>query len=233
MLPQAEPFPLLGAQAPAAPNRLRSSSEARQEESSISAEAPARRRPRLPRVLEMDDQRSLRNSDLASWNNDYATNMADAAHVKLQHRLPTIAKKNAAFWVYGAGIGGVGTDAVLTTRSRTADPLSIFAGDSLMTALTGIDPSTTGRKRSHGEDEEQESDSETRRIRARGEESSQLGRGDNLPIAEDETIFPIGDDVRTLLHPIPIHLTLNLEYRNGPPRSTCSRRPFLSNALEH
>ena len=122
--------------------------------------------------------------------------MANAAHVKLQKKLPAVAKRNAAFWVYGTGIGGIGLD---SRESGIDSPLSIFAGDKLMTALTGIEPPVTARKRSHGEDEERESDREARRVRARGEESSQFGRGDNLLMAEDDIMFPIGDEVSPLL----------------------------------
>ena len=202
MLPPPEPFPPMAPQAPGEPGFLRSSSEAPHEESSESAEAPARRRPRAPRVFGMDGQKSLRNAHLASWNNNYAANMADAARAKLQHKVPAVAKKNAAFWVYGAGIGGVGMG---LGGSKLASPLDMFAGDSLVTALIGVAPETTGRKRSHAEDEEHEIDSETRRVRMRSSDGDQIGRGDNLVLPDDDTMGIPGDDVSTPNSYQPIH----------------------------
>lgn len=192
MLPPPEPFPPMAPMAAAQPGFLRSSSEAPQEESSPSAEALARRRPRAPKVLGMDVQKSLRNADLASWNNDYAANMADASRVKLQHKLPTLAKRNAPFWVYGTGINGIGT----TSRaSNLASPLDMFAGDNLMAALTGIVPETTKRKRSHTEDEDPGTDREARRVRMRDADEDQVGRGDDHLLADDDTMGIPLDDV--------------------------------------
>ena len=191
MLPPAEPFPPMVPQAPAEPGFLRSSSEAIQEKSSESAEAPARRRPRLPRVLTMDDQKSLRNADLASWNNNYASNMANATKNKLQHKASALTKKNAAFWVYGTGINGVG---VRVGGPKLPNPLDMFAGDSLMTALTGVAVQTTRRKRSLTEDVGHETDSEARRVRMRDEDEDQIGRGDNLIIPDDNTMGIPGDE---------------------------------------
>ena len=191
MLPPAEPFPPMLPQAPVEPGFLRSSSEAIQEESSKSAEAPARRRPRLPRVLTMDDQKSLRNADLASWNNNYASNMANATKNKLQHKASALAKKNAAFWVYGTGINGVG---VRVGGPKLPNPLDMFAGDSLVTDLTGVAVQTTGRKRSLTKDVGHETDSEARRVRMRDEDEDQIGRGDNLIIPDDDTMGILGDE---------------------------------------
>lgn len=220
MLPPPEPFPLMAPQAPAEPGFLRSSSEAHQGESSESAEAPARRRPRVPRVLGMDEQKALRNADLASWNNNYITNMVAATKVKQQHKLPTLAKKNAAFWVYGAGINDAGTG---IGASKLVSPLDMFAGDNLIGTLTGATIKTAGRKRSYTEEADRESDSEARRVRTRDTEDDLIGRGDNLILPNDETLPVFDDDVSS---PIQSQSTLPLkpttEYRNRPPRSTSS-----------
>ena len=183
ILPEGEAFPTIAAQAPAGSGFLRTSSEAPQE-SSESAEAPARRRVAAPKYLPMDQQRSLRNNDLSSWNNNYALNMAGAAQAKQQRKASALAKRNAVFFVYGTGIGGVGQG---VGDSKLPSPLDMFAGDRLMAALTGFGPAPTGRKRSHAE-EEHESDSEGRRVRVREDDGDEVGRGDNQAPGEEDTI---------------------------------------------
>ena len=199
ILPEAEAFPTTAPQAPAETGFLRSSSEAPQE-SSESAEAPARRRVARPKYLPMDQLRSLRNNDLASWNNNYVLNMAGAAQSKQQHKVAVLAKRNAAFFVYGAGIGGVGQG---LGESKFPSPLDMFAGDRLMTALTGLEPVPRGRKRFRTEEEEEdehESESEGRRVRAREDDGDEAGRGDNLALGEEDTMDMgmglQGDDVK-------------------------------------
>ena len=182
VLQEAEPFPTAAPQASAETGFLRSSSEAPQE-SSESAEAPARRRVAAPKYLPMDQLTSLRNNDLASWNNNYILNMAGAAQAKQQHKATVLAKRNAAFFVYGAGIGGVGQG---LGGSELPSPLDMFAGDRLMSALTGLEPAPGRRKRSHAEEEEHESDSEGRRVRAREDDGDEVGRGDNLALGEED-----------------------------------------------
>lgn len=193
-LPEAEAFPERVPEAQAQGSFFRSSSEAPQE-SSESAEAPARRRNAAPKLLPWDDQRSLRNSDLASWNNNYAANMAAAKQVKQQHKAQTLANKNAYAWVYGNGIGGVGLG---LGAAHLPSPLQMFSGDQLMTALTGIEPPKK-RKRSHTEEETGDSDSEGRRVRAREDGGDQVARGEPKGPGDEDTMGMGmgGDDVRT------------------------------------
>jgi hypothetical protein len=93
-------------------------------------------------------------------NTDYMQNMAVAARQKHNNRKPTQAKKNAAYWVFGIGIGSVGSG---VGTSRAVHPLHFFSGDELREALA---PNLAGRKRRADDDEE----SEGRRVRAREEE---------------------------------------------------------------
>ena len=242
VLREAEAFPTTAARAPAQTGLLRSSSEVLQE-SSETAEAPAaRRRPHAPKYLPMDQQTSLRNNDLASWNNNYAANMADAAHAKQQHKIPALAKKNAAFFVYGAGIGGVGHG---LGGLKLPSPLDMFAGDQLMTALTGLEPAPIRRKRSYPEEEEAlGSDSEGRRVRARDDGGDEVGRGEVTALDDEDTMGTgmdmQGDGVRLpSLGLIPKEEEPSVTnhhagHRNRPPcRSTSRRRFLLPNALEH
>ena len=183
LLPEAEAFPSLPAQDPAQPGLPRSSSEAQREssQSSESAGAPARRR-RAPKPLPADAQTSLRNNDLASWKDNYLDNMANMAENKRHHKKPALARKNAHAFVYGTGIGGAGLP---LGGSQLPNPLSMFAGDHLMTALTGVQPLERKRSRIGGDEE---TDSEERRVRARDDDGDQAGRGVNLALQDDDTM---------------------------------------------
>lgn len=122
---------------------------------------PARaRRIRKPKVLITDGATALRNMDLAQWNNEYVSNMVHAREQKQQNKIPTIAKKNAMFWVFGRGIGGVGIG--LGAR-REPHPLKQFSGEELYNAVSG---KKRPRKRSHSPA------SSERRVRTRSEELS-------------------------------------------------------------
>lgn len=252
-LPEAEAFPPMTAQGPTQTVFFRSSS-GHPQESSESAEAPIRRRTAAPKYLTMDQQTSLSNNDLASWNNNYALNMASAAQAKQQHKASRLAKKNAIFFIYGIGIGGVGRG---LGGAKLPSPLNMFAGDQLMTAL-GIEPSTR-RKRNHADDEEATSDSEgRRRVRAREDDDDEVGRGDNMALDEDDAMdlgmAMQGDDVIPLSPPIShfsssppllfpssppppslLKQVLNFPtgHRSRPPRRPRTRRLLLPNALEH
>lgn len=134
---------------------------------------------RQPRTIMADDPAELRNSDLAQWNSEYALNMAVAARFKQANKLATIAKKNAAFWVLGSGIGAVGTG---IGASATPHPLAAFSGGRLLEALTGIKttvPAKRGRrKRSHDETSGGDDDADPqRRVRARSGDQ-EIGDGD-------------------------------------------------------
>ncbi|KAM5443217.1 R8 protein [Microsporum ferrugineum] len=114
--------------------------------SSETGETKARFRRKHPKMVEMDEPAELRNSDLAQWNSGYAENMAAAAKAKVHNRLITIAKKNAAFWVLGSGIGAVG---IGLGAGAVLHPLVAFSGDQLLASLTGVACRERRRKRSH------------------------------------------------------------------------------------
>ena len=136
------------------------------------------RRTRVPKVVPVDDQTALRNTELAQINNEYVQNMLAVLKQKQQNKLPAQAKKNAAFWVFGQGIGSVG---IGLGASHTVHPLCAFSGDELHALLS---PETKRKARKRGRragnhDEESGSDSDGRRVRARGESEEQIGRGEN------------------------------------------------------
>lgn len=187
VLPEAEPFPERNAAV---------SENVAQEDPTPQGQAVnvPLRRARRPRALEMDDVVELRRAELTAWNNNYVANMAQVARSKLNHQLPSVAKKNAAFWVFGAGIGNVGTG---VGRSRLSGPLSVFSGSGLMLILDSpLSPPLTEKRKSPS-DEQSSPESEGRRVRARREaEQQQIGRGEE-PLRTDDLdpFHTIEDDV--------------------------------------
>ena len=134
----------------------------------------------------------LRNADLASWKDDYLANMAEASRSRQRHQAPRVAKKNAAQYVAGLGIGDMG-------RSTFLNPLTIFAGDSLLGMLTGARP-VAGRKRDREHISEEDTDSETRRQRLRGNEED-FGRGKAVFNLDNDVAMQI-DDVSARINPL-------------------------------
>lgn len=210
VLPDAEAFPRTAPQAPAGSGILGSSSGvSREQESSESADAPLQRKSRAPKTLPVDAWQELHNSDLTRWKTDYLSNMAEATAAKTSHKAPFLAKKNAAFWVVGAGIGGVGAG---LGSSKLQSPLDIFAGDSMMEALTGVTISVAGQKRGRDDEEEHDSDSEARRVRIRDGDRDQIGRRDDAMLDDDGTMIIAADDVSisTICESLP-RLTISRE----------------------
>ncbi|KAI4233995.1 MAG: hypothetical protein LQ352_008205 [Teloschistes flavicans] len=188
ILPQAEAFPSM---APQGTGALRSSAVPQDESSSEeSAVAPQRKR-REPKTLPYDQIQELRNSTLAQWNAEYLTNMEEARKKKIQRKNASSTKQNAALWVFGAGIGGVG---IGRGGSNMQGPLAeTFSGDALMTALTGFPTSAAGRKRGRSENEGDESDAEERRVRMR-EDEEEIGRAQGPVLDDDDALVLPGSE---------------------------------------
>lgn len=191
VLPDAEAFHELIREAPSKEGLHRSSSAILQEDSSHKSAAPVSRKRRAPKALPIDDAPELRNTDLARWNDDYLVNMAIETKAKLLHNATRLAKKNAAFWVGGSGIGGIGSFSQKT-------PLDIFAGDALMNALTNVATSVQGKKRNRNEKDDDGSDSDERRVRTRGVEN-RLGAFDDLPINGNADAAIMNEEVHLLI----------------------------------
>ena len=164
----------------------------REQESSISVEAPLRRTRRVPKPLPVDHRTELHSTVIAEWNSDYLVNMAEAKTSKIIHKASFLAKKNAVFFVYGAGINGVGAG---LGRSKLQSPLAIFAGDSLMESLTGIKVSERGQKRGRDDEEGHDSDTEARRVRMRDDGGNQIGRGNGMILDDDGMIMDVDNNV--------------------------------------
>ncbi|OKP13581.1 Meiotic recombination protein rec8 [Penicillium subrubescens] len=116
-------------------------------------EVRAQQRIRQVKNIISDDSTTLRNTDLAKWNDEYSANMAHATKLKKQNKLPTLAKKNAAFWVFGLGIGSVGMG---LGQRREDGPLKEYSGDALYSLVPGekhshrVEPDENDEQQSHG-----------------------------------------------------------------------------------
>ncbi|KAL5118213.1 R8 protein [Pleosporales sp. CAS-2024a] len=101
-------------------------------QSSSVTSAPMRK-TRAPRVLPVDTKMELRNKDLSDWNSNYLKNMDAAIKTKNHSRIAQRAKKEAEYYVWGRGIGGMAEH-----LSGGTNPFHIFAGDSLFELATGV-----------------------------------------------------------------------------------------------
>ncbi|KAJ6003032.1 hypothetical protein N7451_005579 [Penicillium sp. IBT 35674x] len=132
---------------------------AQQEETRFVGEQRARRQyNRVVRSIETDTNTTLRNTDLARWNNEYITNMANASKQKQQNKVQTTVKKNAAFWVFGQGIGSVGMG---LGAQRDDHPLKCFSGEGLENALYGNTQRPATQQDSRKPAEESDTDTDT------------------------------------------------------------------------
>lgn len=137
-------------------------------EETIEIQAVRTRRVRRQKEIISDDTTALRNVTLAQWNNEYVANMIQASKQKQQNKIPTISKKNAAYWVYGQGINSVGLGLGM---DHEVHPLSLYSGEDLFEAIGGYTRKNT-RKRSMNNNKT----SEERRVRARHEQADHLSR---------------------------------------------------------
>ncbi|KAL1605424.1 R8 protein [Paraconiothyrium brasiliense] len=157
-------------------------------ESSDTVRAPIRRKKRAVRVLPTDTTLELRNKDLSDWNANYLANMKEASKQKNQLRLTQLAKKNAEFWMWGSGIGGIAGRMQGVTGPT---PFDRFIGDNLFELFTGASRNggaCSKRDRDSGIDEVTQE--ESRRVRQRTDElENEIGRGQ-----EDEGLFILGGD---------------------------------------
>ncbi|KAJ6088566.1 hypothetical protein N7486_009827 [Penicillium sp. IBT 16267x] len=138
---------------------------------------------RVIRPIETDINTTLRNTDLARWNNEYTTNMANASKQKQQNKVQTTVKKNAAFWVFGQGIGSVGMG---LGAQREDHPLKCFSGEWLESALYGDTkrPMTQKDPRKSEEDSDTDRDTDTnqqRRSHEKGMNSVDIEIGRHAP----------------------------------------------------
>ncbi|KAI9037706.1 Rad21/Rec8 N terminal domain protein [Aspergillus affinis] len=140
------------------------------------AEATMRQPRRRPiQLIPLDSSTVLQNTELVNQMDKYLHNMASALEQRQQNQISLQAKENAAFWVFGKGIGSVGIGVGVT---QFAHPLQLFSGEELYDNLSPLGmPKKRKRGRPAGKNGDVES--ESRRVRAREELEEQVGRGDD------------------------------------------------------
>jgi hypothetical protein len=146
--------------------------------------------------LQQDERAELSNTLLGKWSTGYLANMAALARSKEQNKSITQAKKNAAFWVLGQGIGRV---EVTFGADIFPHPLEVFSGHNLLELLQGEQnvPSRSKRSRSQSADiREEQDEEEARRVRRRTDDEYGVARGEEerLTGLDDEGILIQGDD---------------------------------------
>ncbi|KAH6667544.1 hypothetical protein B0J14DRAFT_620048 [Halenospora varia] len=156
-------------------DRIRGSEKLSSDDSSVSAEAPLRKKKKakVPKKLVVDPRTALRNDDLIQWRDEYIHNMAEASAQNNVRKANAQAKKNALHFVYGIGINDVGEG---SGSMKFKSPLDMFSGDALRAQLTGLSISCPPKcsKRTHSDVEDAEQNSSPKRSR-QGED--EVGRG--------------------------------------------------------
>jgi meiotic recombination protein REC8 len=158
--------------------------------STSTVSAPMRKRKRNPKILPVDTRMELRHKDLAEWNADYLQIMDAVVKSKKQGRVAQQAKKNADYFVWGRGLGGIAQN---YAGVDGPNPFDMFIGDNLFELATGVSrKKVAGTK--HGRDSgiDDETQNESRNVRQKtGELEEEMGRGQ-----DDEGFFiPGGDEV--------------------------------------
>lgn len=180
------------------------------EEGSEYATAPQRRKKRSAKVLKPDRVAELHASEIRHFTEQYLTLMAESRAHKASTRHTGLAKKNANFYVWGQGLGGVGRQ---MRDAGLHDPLGIFYGDRLRNAVLGL-TSESGQKRDRASLDDDTDSAEERRVRPRSSQDMEAGRGvtrgEGTEMIEEEGMDPfMEEEVRHSLR-LPIKATISL-----------------------
>ena len=187
-------------------------------ESESSYGAPLKRKKPVPKQLPVDQRQELRNADLAEWKENYVANMAEAVSSRVHRKATALAKKNAASWVMGMGIAGVGAG---IGAHKLKSPLHVFSGPAFLQALRGT-PANITRKRVRDDDDEYDADNEGRNVRAKNDGSDRWGRGEDNILQDDDAAMMAADEVSQSSLPSYALAYCPAGYRSRPSCSTTS-----------
>ncbi|KAI1760938.1 hypothetical protein GGR53DRAFT_522733 [Hypoxylon sp. FL1150] len=158
-------------------------------------ESPARvplRRRRKARVLQADEETQISRNIIKDWQYNYLQNCG------VKKARPTTgaarSKANAMLLTFGLGLGNIGQNLGIPGMVH---PLALhFSGDSLFTALTGLDvpEQSRGTRRKASESIEDDEEQNERRVRPRldDDDANQQGRGQQ---GNDVVIFDDGQPI--------------------------------------
>jgi meiotic recombination protein REC8 len=181
-LPDGEAFPTAGSH--------QDSDQVEVIHSTSTVSVPMRKKKRNPRVLPIDTRMELRHKDLAEWNANYVQIMDAVAKSKKQGRVAQQAKKNAEYFVWGRGLGGIAQN---YAGVDGPNPFAMFIGDNLFELATGVSrKKVAGTKHERDSGIDDEIQNESRNVRQKtGEPEEEMGRGQ-----EDEGfVMPGGDEI--------------------------------------
>ncbi|EED15426.1 Rad21/Rec8 N terminal domain protein [Talaromyces stipitatus ATCC 10500] len=147
--------------------------------------ASSSRKRRAQNMLQNDVLTQISRDELLQWDQEYLQHMSRLDAQRANAKGLARARKNAAAWITGRGIGSVGLGIGVNGLTH---PLESFCGDSLLAALSSEPPTNDARKRSSreavSEDEEGHDRSVRRRISDAGVEVG-LSHPDQLAMQED------------------------------------------------
>ena len=194
MLPDADPFPMMvgGLGGSDQPQSQVTDLVYSEENSAVSAEAAqTRRKPKAPKMLEIDRVTELLNADLRIWQSEYLNNMMAVSFARMNKTANVQAKNNAMFYVYGSGLNGVG---VGIGSSKIPSPLTLFSGESLLSLVTGNPPPSPKHNARKGKKRVQEDDGDAYSPkRARHSDPDQEPEHELARMVEDNGEFIMDD----------------------------------------
>jgi hypothetical protein len=181
-LPDGDAFPTTG------PHQGSDQIEVVHSTSTVSA--PMRKKKRNPKILPVDTRMELRHKDLAEWNANYVEIMDAVSKSKKQGRVAQQAKKNAEYFVWGRGLGGIAQN---YAGVDGPNPFEMFIGDSLFELATGFScKKLAGTKHDRDSGIDDETQNESRNVRQKtSEPEEEMGRGQD----DEGFSMPGGDEV--------------------------------------
>jgi meiotic recombination protein REC8 len=145
------------------------------------AGAPLRRTKTVKAII-TDRNTEMARRDIISNQQDYLDNMRAQALSHLHRRMPHQARKNAEYWIFGAGLNSVGTD--FPGLGELDQLTALFSGAQLLENM-GLSTKLTPKKRRSNALAEEEDE---RRVRARLDDEIEI-----LRIGDDDYVLALDD----------------------------------------
>jgi meiotic recombination protein REC8 len=144
------------------------------------------RRTKTAKAIVTDRKTEMARRDIISNQQDYLENMRAQALSHLNRRMPHQARKNAEYWIFGAGLNSVGTEFLgLGELDQLA---ALFSGSQLLDNM-GLSIKLTPKKRRSNA---AEAEDDERRVRARLNDEIEFPRNgdDDYTLAPEDIEHP-------------------------------------------